>query len=47
MSVQKITDLSVLKNLSDISVYQYKFTVGFPMTSPPGKFGKTTVEALR
>lgn len=37
----------MLRNLNGISVYQYKFTVGFPMTSLPGKFGKTTVEALR
>lgn len=37
----------MLKNIRDISVYQYKFIVGFPMTSPSGKFVKITFEVLR
>lgn len=36
----------MLKNIYDISGYQYnKFTIGFPMTNPPGKF--VTISKLK
>lgn len=38
----------MLKNIYDISDYQdNKLVIGFPMTSPPGKFVKIIVEPWR